>query len=165
MGTFEIIYFTLVCLIAVVGFSFIIIASCQQHALFLQKLYLAIFERSTYEHYQKLKEHLKTEKIKLITNVEFAGLQLNHDENNFSFVVFKDGDVVAYEFANIYISSYYEKVIYDLLKQAGYTKQDVRDKTILGISQQLELENELERSKKQLEELEYEMRMLENKQQ
>lgn len=92
----------------------LIIISLNQQNLFFQVLYAFIYEHEKWKRYRRLKEYLKTNTIPLINLVDYT-------ENNvgFTFVQY-DNEVFVISGDNIYLNSYFIRLIENLLKHNNH---------------------------------------------
>jgi hypothetical protein len=139
----------------------ILFATLFYKSLFIQKLYAIIFERDDYKLYKEIKEYLKNNKMQLVPHTTFSIAQEYKDtlSDKYIFAAFynknENHEVALYD--NNYVlrlTNFHNKLMQDLLKDAGYTQEDVDKAAIESNERQLQLEKELEEAHKELEELE-----------
>ena len=129
--------------------------------LFIQKLYAIIFERDDYKLYKEIKEYLKNNKMQLVPHTTLSMAQTYNDTlvDKYIFAAFYNDnekhDVAIYDDDDtLRLTSFYNKLMQDLLKDAGYTQEDVDKAAIESNVRRQQLEKELEKAQKELEELE-----------
>lgn len=92
----------------------ILIVTLNQQNLFFQILYAFIWKHKMWKRYRKLKEHLKTNTIPIINIIDCEG-------NNAGFAFIQYDDLIfIIQGDNIYLSSYYNHLIEDLLKRNNH---------------------------------------------
>lgn len=89
----------------------LIIINLNQRNLFFQVLYVFICDRENWKRYRRLKQYLKTNTIPIIDIRDYEG-----NNSGFAFVHY-DSMIFAIQGDNVYISSYYNHLIKDLLKR------------------------------------------------
>lgn len=145
----------------------ILFATLFYKSLFIQKLYAIIFERDDYKLYKEIKEYLKNNKMQLIPHTTLSIAQTYKDTllDKYIFTAFynknENHEVAVYD--NDYtlrLTNFYNKLMQDLLKDAGYTQEDVDKAAIESKARQQQLEQEIEEAQKELEELEKQLKRL-----
>jgi hypothetical protein len=152
-------------ILAILGFIMICVvilfATLYHKSLFLQKLYTIMFERDDYKLYKEVKEYLKNNKMQLVPHTTFSIAHAYKDTllDKYIFAAFynknENHEVALYD--NNYVprlTNFHNKLMQDLLNDAGYTQEDVDKAAIESNERQLQLEKELEEAHKKLEELE-----------
>lgn len=136
-------------------------------SLLIQKLYAIIFERDDYKLYKEIKEYLKNNKMQLVPHTTLSTAQTYKDTllDKYIFAAFYNDnekhDVAIYDNDDtLRLTSFYNKLMQDLLKDAGYTQEDANKAAIESKVRYQQLEKELEKAQKELEELEAELKQL-----
>lgn len=139
-------------------------------SLFFAKIYGALFEENDYKVYKGVKEYLKDHKMQLISSIELSTAQVYNDDliDKWVFMVFytnnEDHDVAIYDNSyKLRLTSFHNKLMQDLLNDAGYTQDDICRVAEEGRMRKQQLDRELEENYKELERLEAELKQL-NKQ-
>ena len=139
----------------------ILFATLYHKSLFIQKLYVIIFDRDDYKLYKEVKEYLKNNKMQLVPHITLSVAQTYKDTllDKYIFAAFynknEDHEVALYDNDyTIRLTNFHNKLMQDLLKDAGYTQEDVDKAAIESNERQRQLERELEEAHKELEELE-----------
>lgn len=139
----------------------ILFATLYHKSLFIQKLYVIIFDRDDYKLYKEVKEYLKNNKMQLVPHITLSIAQTYKDTllDKYIFAAFynknEDHEVALYDNDyTIRLTNFHNKLMQDLLKDAGYTQEDVDKAAIESNERQRQLERELEEAHKELEELE-----------
>jgi hypothetical protein len=151
--------------LSILGFIMICVAilftTLFYKSLFIQKLYAIIFERDDYKLYKEVKEYLKNNKMQLVPHTTLSMVQTYNDilVDKYIFAAFYNDnekhDVAIYDDDDtLRLTSFYNKLMQDLLKDAGYTQEDVDKAAIESNVRYQQLEKELEKTQKELEELE-----------
>lgn len=97
--------------ILVIAVIALFIFSLDQRNLFSQALYVFIFDHKNWKRYRRLKKYLKVNTIPLIDIKDYAG-------NNTGFAFIQYCDIIfVIQGDGLYLSSYYNHLIEDLLKQ------------------------------------------------
>lgn len=145
----------------------ILFATLFHKSLFLQKLYVIIFERDDYKLYKEIKEYLKNNKMQLIPHTTLSIAQTYKDTllDKYIFAAFynKNENHEAAIYDDDYtlrLTNFYNKLMQDLLKDAGYTQEDVDKAAIESKVRYQQLEQEIEETHKELEELEKQLKQL-----
>lgn len=127
-------------------------------SLFIQKLYAIILERNDYKLYKEVKEYLKNNKMQLVPQTTFSVADTYQDTllDKYIFVAFynnnEDHEVAIYDNDyTIRLTNFYNKLMQDLLNDAGYTQEDVDKAAIESQVRYQQLEQEIEELEKQLE--------------
>ena len=157
--------YTLCVLLLIVLFIVSTFLFCHK-SLFLAKIYAILFEKDDYKVYKEAKEYLKDHKIQLVSSIELSATQVYKDDliDKWIFAVFDDHDVAIYDNSyTLCLTDFHNKLIEDLLKDAGYTREDINRVAEEGRIRLQQLERELEENYKELEKLEAELKHL-NKQ-
>lgn len=97
-------------IITVLAVINLLIVSFNQQNLFFQSLYTFIYDHEKWKRYQKLKEHLKTNTIPFIHLMDYT------DNADFAFVWYDDV-IFIMQGNDIYLCSYFTRLIEDLLKR------------------------------------------------
>lgn len=108
-------WFTIISLIILIfAIINILIMALNQQNFFFQVLYAFIYEHEIWKRYRKLKKYLKTNTIPLINIIDYI-------ENNvgFTFVQY-DNEVFVISGDNIYLNSYFIRLIENLLKHNNH---------------------------------------------
>ena len=107
--------------IAIISLTILVLASINllivglnQSCFFLQVLYVFIFDREIWKKYKRLKKYLKTNTIPFIHMIYYTGINIK-----FAFVWYDDTIFIA-QGSSIYLSSYYNKLIENLLKHNNH---------------------------------------------
>lgn len=160
MDTFVVIIVSILSILSVIIIcATILFATLFHKSLFLQKLYTIIFERDDYKLYKEVKEYLKNNKMQLVPSITLSIAQTYGDTlwDKYVFAAFynnnENHDVAIYDDYTLRLTNFYNKLMQDLLKDAGYTLEDVDKAAIESKERQLQLEKELEESQKELEKL------------
>lgn len=139
----------------------ILFATLYHKSLLIQKLYVIIFERDDYKLYKEVKEYLKNNKMQLIPHTTFSIAQTYKDTllDKYTFAAFynnnENHEVAIYDDDyTLRLTNFYNKLMQDLLNDAGYTQEDVDKAAIESQVRYQQLEREIEESQKELEELE-----------
>lgn len=139
----------------------ILFATLYHKSLLIQKLYVIIFERDDYKLYKEVKEYLKNNKMQLVPHTTLSIAQTYKDTllDKYIFAAFynKNEPHEAALYDDNYVlrlTNFHNKLMQDLLNDAGYTQEDVDNAAIESKERQLQLEKELEEAHKELEELE-----------
>lgn len=108
-------WIAITCLIIIVtSIINLIIANFSQRNLFFQVLYTFIYEHKDWKRYRRLKQYLKTNTIPIINVIDYEG-------NNVGFAFIKYSDMIfVIQGDDIYISSYYNHLISNLLKHNNH---------------------------------------------
>lgn len=133
-------------------------------SLFFAKLYAMLFEKDDYKVYKEAKEYLKDHKMQLVSSIELSTAQVYKDDliDKWIFAVFGDNDVAIYDNSyTLCLTSFHNKLMQDLLNDAGYTQDDICRVAENGKIRLQQLERELEESRKKLEESRKELEKLE----
>lgn len=97
-------------ILLVISLTQLLIISLNQSCLFFQVLYAFICDHENWKRYRRLKKYLKTNTIPIINVVDYEG-------NNSGFAFIQNNDItLVIQGDNIYLSSYYEHLINNLLK-------------------------------------------------
>lgn len=105
-------WFTIITLtVLVLATINLLIISLNQCCLFFQVLYVFTYSRETWKRYQRLKKYLKTNTIPIIKLTEYEG-----NNAGFAFIQYKNF-VFIIQGEGLYLSSYYNHLIKDLLKR------------------------------------------------
>lgn len=130
-------------------------------SLFLQKLYTITFEREDYKLYKEVKEYLKNNKMQLVPHITLAQAQTYKDTllDKYIFGAFYNNnephEVAIYDDDyTLRLNNFYNKLIQDLLNDAGYTQEDVDKAAIESNVICQQLEQELKESYEKLKALE-----------
>lgn len=139
----------------------ILFGTLHHKSLFIQKLYAMIFERDDYKLYKEVKEYLKNNKMQLVPHITLSIAQTYKDTllDKYIFAAFynknENHEVAIYDDDyTLRLTNFYNKLMQDLLKDAGYTQEDVDKAAIESNIRQQQLEKELEEAYKELQELE-----------
>lgn len=92
----------------------IIIIDFNQQNLFFQVLYAFIYTHEMWKRYRRLKKYLKTNTIPIINIVDYK-----EDNAGFAFIQYDD-EIFIIQGDNIYLSTYYNHLIKNLLKQNNH---------------------------------------------
>lgn len=163
---FEILSVVLIYVLCILLLIVLFIASaflfCHK-SLFLSKICAMLFEKDDYKVYKGVKEYLKDHKIQLVSSIELSTAQVYKDDliDKWIFVVFEDHDVAIYDNSyTLCLTDFHNKLMQDLLNDAGYTQDDICRVAENGKIRRQQLERELEESQKELEKLETEIKQL-----
>ena len=130
----------------------------QHKSLFFAKIYGALFEKSDYKVYKEVKEHLKGHKIQLVSSIQLSTAQVYKDDliDKWIFAVFEDNyDVAIYDDDyTLRLTKFHNMLMQDLLKDAGYTQDDICRVAEDGRMRKQQLDRELEENYKKLKALE-----------
>lgn len=110
MNWFIIIIFTISVLIAIGLF----ILNLDQQNLFFQALCVFIFDHKDWKRYRRLKQYLKTNTIPIINITDYKG-----NNAGFAFIQY-DNLIFIIQGDDIYLSSYHNHLINDLLKRNNH---------------------------------------------
>jgi hypothetical protein len=135
----------------------IIFGALYHKSLFIQKLYTIMFERDDYRSYKEVKEYLKNNKMQLVSSIELSTAQVYKDDliDRWIFAVFENNDVAIYDNSyTLRLTDFHNKLIQDLLNDAGYTQDDIHRVAEEGRIRLQQLERELEENYKELKALE-----------
>lgn len=145
----------------------ILFATLYHKSLLIQKLYVIIFERDDYKLYKEIKEYLKNNKMQLVPHTTLSIAQTYKDtlSDKYIFAAFynknENHEVAVYDDDyTLRLTNFYNKLMQDLLKDAGYTQEDVDKAAIESNERQQQLEKELEEAHKELEALEESLKKL-----
>ena len=142
----------------------ILFATLFHKSLFIQKLYTIIFERDDYKLYKEVKEYLKNNKMQLIPSITLSITQTYGDTlwDKYVFAAFynnnENHDVAIYDDYTLRLTNFHNMLMQDLLKDAGYTQEDIDKAAIESQVKYQQLEREIEESQKELEELEKQLK-------
>lgn len=161
---FEILSVVIIYVLCVLLLIVLFIASaflfCHK-SLFFSKIYGELFERNDYKVYKEVKEYLKDHKMQLVSSIELSTAQVYKDDliDKWVFVVFytnnEDHDVAIYDNSyTLRLTSFHNKLMEDLLKDAGYTQDDICRVAEDGRMRFQQLEREIEENYKELKSLE-----------
>lgn len=127
---------------------------------FFQKLYAMLFEKDDYKVYLEVKEYLKDHKIQLVPSIELSSMQAQKTllTDKWIFTVFectnKEIDVAVYDnHYKLCLTNFHNKLMQDLLNDAGYTREDIDRVAKEGEIQYQQLEQELEKNYEELKDL------------
>lgn len=168
MDTFVVIIVSILSILSVIIIcATILFATLFHKSLFLQKLYTIIFERDDYKLYKEVKEYLKNNKMQLVPHTTLSIAQTYKDTllDKYIFAAFynknENHEVAIYDDDYILrLTNFYNKLMQDLLKDAGYTQEDVDKAAIESQVRYQQLEREIEESQKELEDLEESLKKL-----
>ena len=156
----EILSIVLIYVLCVLSLIVLFIAStflfCHK-SLFFAKLYAMLFEKDDYKVYKEAKEYLKDHKMQLVSSIELSTAQVYKDDliDKWIFEVFEDNDVAIYDNSyTLCLTDFHNKLIEDLLNDAGYTQDDICMVAEEGKMRRQQLERELEENYKELKALE-----------
>lgn len=160
--TFLAIVLLILSILSVIMICVTILFSTLYHkSLLIQKLYVMLFEKDDYKLYKEIKEYLKDHKMQLIPHTILSRLYTYHDDffDKYIFAAFYNNDesheVAIYdEDYTLRLTNFYNMLMQDLLKDAGYTQEDVDKSAIESHVRYQQLVQELEESQKELEKLE-----------
>ena len=108
-------WFTIISLIMLIfAIINILIMALNQQNFFFQVLYAFIYEHEMWKRYRRLKKYLKTNTIPLINITDYIGNNVG-----FTFVQY-DNEVFVISGDNIYLSSYFIRLIENLLKHNNH---------------------------------------------
>lgn len=158
---FEILSVVLIYVLCVLLLIVLFIASaflfCHK-SLFLAKTYAMLFEKDDYKVYKEAKEYLKDHKMQLVSSIELSTAQVYKDNliDKWIFAVFEeDNDVAIYDNSyTLCLTDFHNKLMQDLLNDAGYTQDDICRVAENGKILLQQLERELEENYKELKALE-----------
>jgi len=143
----------------------ILFATLYHKSLFLQKLYTIMFERDDYKLYKEVKEYLKNNKMQLVPQTTLSIAQTYKDTllSKYIFVAFYNNnephEVAIYDDNyTLRLTNFYNKLMQDLLDDAGYTQEDIDKAAIESNVRYQQLLQEIEESQKELEELEKQLK-------
>jgi hypothetical protein len=163
---FEILSVVLIYVLCVLLLIVLFIAStflfCHK-SLFFAKLYAMLFEKDDYKVYLEVKEYLKNNRIQLVPSIQLSTSQVYNDDliDKWIFAVFENYDVAIYDNSyELCLTNFHNKLMEDLLKDAGYTLDNIRRVAEEGEIRSQQLLRELEESRKELEKLEAELKQL-----
>ncbi len=134
-------------------------------SLFLTKIYAMLFEKDDYKVYKEAKEYLKDHKMQLVSSIELSTAQVYKDDliDKWIFAVFEDHYVAIYDNSyTLCLTDFHNKLMQDLLNDAGYTQDDICRVAEEGRMRKQQLDRELEENYKELEKLEAELKRLNN---
>lgn len=104
-------WFTIIPLVLIVSAVInLIIINLNQQNLFFQVLYAFLYEYKTWKRYRRLKKYLKTNTIPLIDLRDYT-----RNNTGFAFIQYCD-TIFVIQGDNLYLGSYYNHLINDLLK-------------------------------------------------
>lgn len=126
-----------------------------------QRLYTMFFEKDDYKLYKEVKEYLKNHKIQLIPHTTLSIAQsfkdvsldkyifaaFNNTNGNYEIAIYDDNDTLC-------LTNFYNKLMQDLLNDAGYTLEDVVKVASESELKCQQLERDLEKRRIELEALE-----------
>lgn len=92
----------------------LLIISLNQRCFFFQVLYAFTCAHETWKRYRRLKKYLKTNTIPIINIIDYEG-----DNVGFAFIQY-DNNTFVIQGDNIYISSYYQHLIENLITHNDY---------------------------------------------
>jgi hypothetical protein len=109
-------WLAIICLtIIVISIINLIIANFRHQNLFFQILYTFIYEHKDWKRYRRLKQYLKTNTIPIINIIDYEG-----NNAGFAFIQYDDITFIIQGKDNIYLSSYFNHLINDLLKHNNH---------------------------------------------
>lgn len=124
-----------------------------------------MFERDDYKLYKEVKEYLKNNKMQLVPQTTLSIAQTYKDTllSKYIFVAFYNNnephEVAIYDDNyTLRLTNFYNKLMQDLLDDAGYTQEDIDKAAIESNVRYQQLLQEIEESQKELEELEKQLK-------
>ena len=168
METFVAIVLLILSILCFIGIcAAILFATLFHKSLLVQKLYVMLLERDDYKLYKEVKEYLKNNKMQLVPHTTLSIAQTYKDTllDKYIFAAFYNKNE-AHEVAlydddyTLRLTNFYNKLMQDLLNDAGYTQEDVDKAAIESEARQQQLEKELEEAHKELEALEKSLKKL-----
>lgn len=160
---FEILSVVLIYVLCVLLLIVLFIASALlfvHKSLFLAKIYAALFERDDYKVYKEAKEYLNDHKMQLVSSIELSTAQVYKDDliDKWIFAVFENNDVAIYDNSyTLCLTNFHNKLMQDLLNDAGYTQDDICRVAENGKIRLQQLKRELEENYKELKALEQQL--------
>ena len=128
---------------------------------FFQKLYAMLFEKDDYKVYLEVKEYLKDHKIQLVSSIELSSMEARKIllTDKWIFTVFectnKEIDVAVHDnHYRLCLTNFHNKLMQDLLNDAGYTREYIDRVAKECEIQYQQLEQELEKNCEELKALE-----------
>ena len=108
-------WFTIIALtVLVLAISNLLIVSLNRSCLFFQVLYVFTYDHERWKKYRRLKKYLKTNTIPFIHLIDYQG-----NNADFAFIEYDD-EIFVIQWNNIYLSSYYNHLIKNLLKHNNH---------------------------------------------
>lgn len=101
-------------ILLVISLTQLLIISLSQSCLFFQVLYTFTCDHEIWKRYRRLKKYLKTHTIPIINIIDYEG-----DNVGFAFIQY-DNNTFVLQGDNIYISSYYQHLIENLITHNDY---------------------------------------------
>lgn len=152
---FEVLLVDLSCTLLLIVLFMISTFSFCHKSLFFAKIYAMLFEKDDYKAYKEVKGYLKNNKMQLVPSIQISTARVYNDLiDKWTFAVFEDHDVAIYDNSyTLRLTNFHNKLIQDLLKDAGYTQDDIYWVAEDGKMRLQQLEREIEESQKELEEL------------
>lgn len=98
----------------VLGVISLLLLEYEHKTLFLQSVYTFIFNHKNWKRYRRLKQYLKTNTIPVIDLKDYEG-----NNSGFAFIHYDD-IIFVIQGDNLYLGSYYNHLINDLLKRNNY---------------------------------------------
>lgn len=155
MDIFEIIYLVCSVFAVLVSVCMICVGFFAQKSLMLQKIYMWFYERGDYKKYNTVKSYIVNNKIRMLGSLEAIQLRERNELNDeFYYSCFDTGEIVIYDKNdNLYLTSFYNKIIYELIELSGYTQEDI-DNTVEKNNQLVkELHDEIHRLESEINEI------------
>lgn len=159
MDIFEIIYLVFSAIAVLVSICMICIGFFAHKSLILQKLYMWFYERGDYKKYNTVKSYIVNNKMRMLGSLEAIQMRERNELNDeFYYSCFENSEIVIYDKNdNIYLTPFYNKIIYKLIELSGYTQEDI-DNTVAKNNQLVKdlhdeihrLENEINGTKSKL---------------
>ena len=156
----EILSVVLICIFLLIVIFMISTYLFCHKSLFFAKNYAMLFEKDDYKVYKEVKEYLKDYKVQLVPSVELSSMQVRKTllTDKWIFTVFKctnnEIDVAVYDdHYRLCLTNFHNKLIQDLLNDAGYTQEYIDRVAKEGEIQYQQLEQELKKNCEELKAL------------
>lgn len=150
-------FVVLVSIILVIGLFMISLCTLHNKHKFLQKLYVMFCEHGDYTNYKNIKSYIKTNKIKLFSNVEYAQIRAEmygpHLDDEYYLVCFEDCVSVFNKYGQICLTSYFSHLVSEIVELSGYTYDEIEYCKRKNPIQHQKLIEEQERLSKELADL------------
>lgn len=105
---------TIVLIVLIIATINLLIIAFSHQNLFSQALYAFIYDHKIWKRYRRLKKYLQTNPIPIINLLDYEG-----NDSDFAFIQY-DNMIFVTQGRDIYLSSYYNHLIKNLLKQNNH---------------------------------------------
>lgn len=122
-------YVVLILIILIIGFFMICLCTLHNKHKFLQKLYVMFCENADYNNYKNIKSYIKQNKIKLLSNVEYAQFRADmygpYLDDEYYLVCFEDSVSVFNKYGQICLTGYFSHLVAEIIELSGYTYDEI----------------------------------------